>query len=522
MASLLNPSERRRVLVATAFGSSMAFIDTTIVNVALPNVQSALGASAAEAQWVVESYMMVLGALILVGGALGDRFGQMRVFKYGVATFAVASIACGAAPNATFLIFARLAQGLAGALLVPSSLALLAAAYPPEERATAIGTWSAFAALATMLGPPVGGGMVMFLSWRAVFYVNLIFAGAALWSLRPVPSCTEPDPTRKLDGIGALLASLGLGGVAFGLTEAGPNGLTHPEVLVALVLGSLCLGAFIVHEAKTDNPMMPLNLFACRAFSGANLVTIGLYASLSGMLFYLPFVVMQVDGKSSFEAGLFFFPIALVISLMSRWSARLADRVGAGTLLSVGAGITGIGFLGLAETLGCGDLWRYLPPAIMLGVGMGFCVAPLTSTVMTSVPPGRTGIASGVNNAVSRIAQGMAVAGFGLLVQHSFAVSIDAKISSLSPSEQRVVLAQREKLAGAELPDSWSEPRREYVQGLLNASFIDATRKAGWMAALLSFGSAAVALTMLGRGSTSRPLQPSPPKRSGYRAYLPD
>ena len=512
MAGPLTPADRRRVLIATALGSSMAFIDTTIVNIALPGLQVALEASAAEAQWVVESYVLALGALILVGGALGDRYGQMRIFRYGTIGFAITSVACGLAPDAAGLIVARIGQGIAGALLIPCSLALLTAAYPPEKRGAAIGAWSSFTALATMVGPAAGGWMIDFISWRSVFLINVIFAGGVLIALAGVPPATEPDRSRRLDITGAVFATLGLAGTVFAMTEAGSKGWSDPQILIAFTLGAFFLMAFIAHEARTDSPMMPLELFTSREFSGANLVTIGLYAALSGMLFYLPFVLIQVEETPALVAGAALLPMALLISSMSRWAGHLADRFGPGALLTAGAGIAGFGYLGLAGSFGSGDLWlHYLPAACALGIGMALCVAPLTSAVMMSAPAGRTGVASGINNAVSRIAQGVAVAGFGLLVQTSFAASMQTKLRDLTEAERQVVVSQQSMLAAAELPEDWPESRREHVRSMLRSSFVDATRRAGWLAALLSFASAGIAVTTLGRSSSSRAVRPVRP-----------
>ncbi len=487
----------------------MAFIDTTIVHIALPALQVALEASAAEAQWIAESYVLVLGALILVGGALGDRYGQMRVFRYGVIGFAISSIACGMAPNAYTLILARIVQGVAGAVLIPCSLALLTAAYPPKERGTAIGMWSSFTALATIVGPVAGGWMVDAISWRTVFFVNILFAVAVLVALAKMPPCTHPDTSRRLDVPGAVFATLGLAGTVYAMTEAGPKGLADPQIWFAFAVGVVFLVAFVAYEARTDSPMMPLELFSSRQFSGANIVTVGLYAALSGMLFYLPFVLIQVEETSALVAGAALLPMALLISLMSWWAAQLSDRFGPGALLTVGAGIAGFGYLALAESFGSGDLWmRYVPAACALGIGMALCVAPLTSAVMMSAPIGRTGVASGINNAVSRVAQGMAIAGFGLLVQTSFAASMQEKLPELTEDERKVVMAQQSMLAAAELPDEWPDSRREQVRSMLRSSFVDATRRAGWLAALLSFASAGVAVTMLGQGSPSRVLRP--------------
>ena len=510
MAGPLDPAHRRRVLIATALGSSMAFIDTTIVNIALPGLQVALEASAVEAQWVVESYVMVLGALILVGGALGDRYGQMVIFRWGVIGFAIASVLCGLAPDATGLIMGRIGQGIAGALLVPCSLALLSAAYPPESRGVAIGAWSSFTALATMIGPAAGGWLVDQISWRTVFLMNIFFAAAVLIALTGVPRVTEPDTSRRLDVPGAVFATFGLGGTVFAMTEAGAKGFHDPQIIFAFAFGIFFLIAFIAHEARTDSPMMPLELFQSRQFSGANIVTIGLYAALSGILFYLPFVLIQVEETSAVVAGAALIPMALLISSMSRWAGHMSDKFGPGILLTAGAVIAGVGYLGLAGAFGSGDIWfGYLPAACALGIGMALCVAPLTSAVMLAAPEGRTGVASGINNALSRVAQGLAVAGFGLLVQTSFASSMQDKLRELTEAERKVVVSQQSMLAAAELPEEWPENRRQHVRALLRSSFVDATRKAGWLAAFLSFASAGVAVTMLGRGSSrARSLQP--------------
>ena len=306
------PCDRRLgpwILAATILGSSMVFIDGTVVNVALPALQVALGATAADAQWIVESYALLLAALLLVGGALGDRYGRRRMFAIGVALFAAASVWCGLAVDVGQLITARAAQGVGGALLVPGSLSIISASFAEAERGKAIGTWAGFTAVTAAFGPVLGGWLVENASWQWVFYINIPIALIVLAIvLMRVPESRDESSSGPLDLLGALLATAGLGGLVFGLIEAGALGLGHPRVLVALVIGAASLGGFIVAEARVASPMMPLSLFRSRTFAGANLLTFLLYAALGGTLFFLPFNLIQVQGYTATAAGAAFLP----------------------------------------------------------------------------------------------------------------------------------------------------------------------------------------------------------------------
>jgi len=413
----LGPAARRWVVVATILASGMSFVDGTLVNVALPAMQRALHATLAQMQWVVEAYALLLSALLLTGGALGDRYGRRRVFAIGVAVFTVASLGCALSSTATALIGARAVQGVGAALLVPGSLALISATFPEHERGRAIGTWSGWIGITTALGPVLGGWLVDRYAWNWAFLVN-VPAGLAvlLIASKRLPESREPGGA-DADIAGAVLATLALGGIVFALIEAPERGWASPVVVGALLLGFATGIAFVHVERRADAPMLPFAQFRNRAFSAANVLTLLLYAALGGGLFYLPLDLIRVRGYTATEAGSTLVPFTILMLLLSGRAGRLADRIGARLPLTVGPAIAALGFGLFAWLPSQGSFaTTVLPAVLVLGTGLAITVAPLTTTVMNAVPSAHAGSASGVNNAVSRTAGLLGIAAFGLVV----------------------------------------------------------------------------------------------------------
>src|SRR3989441_835078 len=449
-------AQGRWILAATILGSSMSFIDGTVVNVALPALQANLNATAIDVQWVVESYALFLAALLLLGGSLGDHFGRKKIYSIGIALFALASMWCGLAPSVGQLILARAVQGIGGALLVPGSLAIISASFHEDERGQAIGTWSGSTAITTALGPVMGGWLIEHVSWRAVFFLNLPLAIVVLLLVfRFVPESRDEEETGKLDLVGAVLATVSLGAIVYGLIESSRLGFQSPIVITALSSSLIFLVAFVIVEARRRHPMMPLTLFRARNFAGANLLTLFLYAALAGTLFFLPLNLIQVQGYSATAAGAALLPFILIMFLLSRWSGGLVKRYGSRLPLVIGPIIAAGGYAFFIRPGGGGSYWAFFFSAMCgAGLGMAINVAPLTTTVMNSVKQGHAGIASGVNNAVSRTAGLLAVAVLGLVMVQSFNRRFDRNLEQIAVSAEvrRTLETERSKLAAAEIP----------------------------------------------------------------------
>ena len=498
------------ILAATILGSSMAFIDGTVVNVALPALQTNLNATVVDVQWVVEAYALFLAALLLAGGSLGDHFGRKRIYSSGVSLFALASIWCGLAPNISQLIVARALQGVGGALLVPGSLAIISASFSEEKRGQAIGTWSGFTAITAAIGPVFGGWLIEHVSWRAVFFINVPLALTVLALVHlHVPESRDPE-SRGLDWIGAAFATISLGSLVYGLIESSRRGFADPVIVAALTLGVATAIVFLIVETRRQNPMLPLTLFRSRNFSGANLLTLFLYTSLSGALFFLPLNLIQVQGYTATAAGAALLPFVLIMFLLSRWSGGLVKRYGAKLPLVVGPIIASAGFalFMLPGVARMSSYWvTFFPAVVVLGLGMAVSVAPLTTTVMNAVNENRAGIASGINNAVSRTAGLLAVAVLGIVMLHSFNSHLDRKLQTLAiPQEVKQVLdGQRTKLAGAELPANIDPVVGHLLKQAVDESFVAGFRRVVAVAAGLALLSALSASLLIdGKKSSAR------------------
>jgi EmrB/QacA subfamily drug resistance transporter len=411
-----------RVLTATIIGSGMAFADGSIVTVAIPKMRAALPASLAEMQWVANGYTLVLSAFLLLGGAAGDRYGLRRIYALGIALFAMASAACALSTSPTALILARAAQGFGAALMVPGSLALIAAHFPTEARGRAIGVWAAATSIAAAVGPLLGGWLIDHAPWQSIFLINLPFAALGLWIVIRSVTDLPTEGSAGMDWIGALLAVVGLGGVALSLTLLGEADAGARQMVIASgAVGLAALAGFVVWESRALAPMLPLRFFRDRRANGVNVLTLLLYFALSGAIFFLPSALIQRDGWTAASAGSIFIGFTVMLAILSRFGGAIADRFGVRIPLTVGPAITAASFAALAPAVVAGDFWTAIAPAMLLmGVGMGITVAPLSTAVMASASAGQTGVASAINNAVARVAGLFAVASLGAVVGEGF------------------------------------------------------------------------------------------------------
>src|SRR4051794_15240438 len=434
---------KRLTLIACVLGSAVVFVDGTVVNVALPAIGDDLDAGLATQQWIVEAYLLTLGSLLLVGGSLGDLLGRRRIFAVGLAGFGATSVICALAPTAELLIAARALQGVAGALLVPSSLAVITATFPAEERGAAIGTWTAYAGMAMVVGPLGGGLLVDHANWRWIFAINVPFVIATLALVRAgVFESVDEESTHKIDYLGAVLVALGLAGPVFALIEQPTHGFGDPLVWVTGLAGLGFLVAFVLHEGRSDHPMLPLSIFRSRNFSVGNVATLLVYGGLGAATFFVAIYLQQVAGYSAVAAGLTLTPITVIMFLLSRRWGALSDRIGPRVLMGVGPIVGGLGLIGMGRL---GTHVNYftdlLPFVLVFGLGLSMTVAPLTNTVLGAVPQHNAGVASGANNAISRVAGLLAIAAVGAVVAAQFGASLDAGLSGrpLDPGQRAAV-----------------------------------------------------------------------------------
>jgi EmrB/QacA subfamily drug resistance transporter len=488
------------ILAATILGSSMAFIDSTVVNVAVPALQETFHASVVDVQWVVESYGIFLSSLILAGGALGDLFGRKRVFLIGVGVFAAASTACGLASSIQELIAARCVQGVGAALLVPGSLAIISACFDEQSRGKAIGTWSGVTAITTALGPVLGGSLIQYASWRWAFLLNVPIGAIVIGiSVGHVPE-TRGTEVKHLDWLGALLATLGLAGVVTGFLESARLGWRNPLVFVSLLGGLLFLIVFLATEARSQSPMVPLALFKSRSFLGANVFTLFLYATVGIFFFLFPMYLIQLQGYSSTAAGCAMLPMILLMFLLSRWSGGLVTRYGASIPLMGGPLIVAVGFILFATVPPGNSYWKtYFPALLVFGFGMAVTVAPLTTVVMNAVDQQRAGTASGINNAVARVAGVLAIAVFGMIMLKGFDSQLNRRLTNLMlPANIVQDLRSREvELAGLEPPGGLDVKTVAAIRGAISESFASGFRLVLMCCAGLSTASALIAWRLI-------------------------
>lgn len=492
--------QSRWVLIAAILASSMAFIDGSALNVAMPSLQKSLHASGSQLLWILNAYLLVLAAFILPGGALGDKLGRKKVFMLGIAVFTVASLGCGLAWNSGVLIAMRVLQGFGGAFMIPGSLSLINATVPENERGAAIGSWSAATTLVTLAAPVLGGTLADWHFWRGVFFLNLPLALLALWILNAkVPESRNPNASGRIDFMGAILLVIGLGTLSYGILNVPNLGVQHWGSTGMISAGALVLLGFACWEANTPNPILPLKLFTSRAFTGSNLLTLFLYGALSAGMFFLSLNLVEVQGYSQLQAGLSSLPTAILLSTFSRKVGALSDRWGARHFLIAGPALAGLGFwlLGLQGwTHGAAQYWvTYFPGLFTFGLGMTLTVAPLTTTVLATAPSEYSGTASGVNNAVSRTAGVLAIAAIGAIVLSSFQhhlVQLTAALPLSSLMREQLATAAAQ-LANTQPPSGLNSALNQQIYHAVSTAFIASYQQVMQICAALAWISALIA-----------------------------
>ena len=479
----------------------MSYIDATVIYIALPVLQEDLNATVVQAQWIVEAYVLFQAALILVGGSLGDRMGRRKVFGIGIVIFAIASALCGFATSANFLILARILQALGGAMLGPASLAIITASFEEKQRGRAFGLWSGASAITVALGPLLGAILVQYASWRWLFFINIPVAAITLFVLfTQVPESKDEASAGRLDWRGASLATLGLGAFVFGFIESSNYGFGHPLVLGGILLGLGSFGLFIYSQSRTANPLLPLYLFRSSTFSGANLITLLLYGALSGLIFFLPFNLIQVQGYDIIQAGLGFLPFPLIVGAFSGWAGTLVTRYGSKLPLIVGPLIVAVGLIMFGQAGLGGSFWlTFFPAVVIMAIGMTGVIAPLTTTVMSTAPKRLSGTASGINTAINSTANVLSVALLGVLALSIFNSSVDRQLQTMDFSPQATADIEREtsNLANAQAPESLPLDKQVEVNRVFDLAFVDAFQILMYVCAGLVGGAALVSLLMI-------------------------
>jgi EmrB/QacA subfamily drug resistance transporter len=490
----------------------MSYIDATVIYIALPVLQRDLNATVVQTQWIVEAYILFQAALILVGGSLGDRVGRRRVFAVGIVIFAIASAFCGFATNANFLIIARIVQALGGAMLGPASLAIISATFEEQDRGKAFGMWSGASAITVALGPLLGAILVQYASWRWLFFINVPVAVLALIVLfRKVPESRDEETVGRLDWRGASLATLGLGSFVFGIIESANYGFENPIVYGTIILGVAAFSLFIFSQTKIQQPLLPLYLFRSSTFSGANLITLLLYGALSGLIFFLPFNLIQVQGYDIIQAGLGFLPFPLIVGSFSGWAGGLVSKYGSKLPLVIGPLIVAVGLVLFGQAGLGGSFWlTFFPAVIIMAIGMTVVIAPLTTTVMSSAPKRLSGTASGINTAINSTANVLAVAILGVVALNVFNSSVNRQLEpmELSAKVSAEIQTETTKLANAQAPDSLPQDQQDDVNLAFDLAFVDAFAVLMYICAGLVVSASLVSLFMVeGKPTSEKPIR---------------
>ncbi len=497
-------------LAATIMASSMVFIDGTIVNIALPAIQSDLDVTGSGLLWIVDAYLLTLASLMMAGGALGDTIGRNKVFAAGLILFSLASISCGLSFSPLQLIISRLVQGIGGAMLTPGSLSIIVSHFDGKKAGGAIGLWSMFTSLTSVAGPLLGGFLAESGLWRVIFFINLPLSAVALFFiLKKVPE-TRNDEAGKIDYAGAALITAGLTGLAYAFIESSEKSFGHFSILISLIAGGLILAAFILYEHKSNHPLMPLVLFRSVNFSTSNGITLFLYGALSALTFFLPLNLVQIQGYSEWLGGLVLFPMVLLIAILSPITGNLVEKFSPRIFLIAGPLVTGTGFFifsQIGQTGGPHEYWRsFFLPTFMMGIGMGITVAPLTTTVMSAVDRKNSGTASGINNSVSRIAGLLAIALLGSYALHHFRMSAEQKIQHVDLPQNQVnkFVKNTADFAATQIPAGVSQSQEEELHSIIHSSFIESFDRVSLASAALAWLSALLAMVFLKRKRKKR------------------